>query len=149
MGRFIRIVGPNHVEPQQHVGPEAKERAWRDALAVKSVGPNASRLSIALQHRRMGDACAIEFCGWFEKQVGLLTRRGIAVHIDNFDLSHNAIGDRGLAKIASTLHTIAPESLRMLKLHHNKIVDATPLVGTIASGKLAELHLNHNDLNAT
>ena len=70
------------------------------------------------------------------------------MHIDSFDLSHNAIGDRGLAKIASTLHTIAPESLRMLKLHHNTIVDATPLVEIIGWGKLAELHLSHNDLNA-
>ena len=147
MGRFVRIVGPHHREPQQHAGPEAREKAWREALCINSVGPNASRLSIVLQHRRMKDECAIEFCEWFRKQTNLLTKRGIDLHIDTFDLSNNDIGDKGLASVASTLRGISPTSFRVLKLHHNRITDCTPLLDILSSGKLAELHLSHNTLN--
>ena len=149
MGRFIRIVGPHHREPQQqHVGPEAREKAWREALDIRSVGQNASRIAIALQHRRMGDECVIEFCDWLRKQTGLLTRRGIEVHIDTFDLSNNDVGNDGLARVAATLRDIAPRSLRVLKLHHNRIENATPLLDTIAKGQLGELHLSHNQLSS-
>ena len=148
MGRFIRIVGPDHREPQQPVGPEVREKAWREALAINNAGPNESRLSIVLQHRRMADQCAIEFCEWFRKQTDLLTKRGIELHIDTFDLSNNYIGDKGLASIASMLRAASPRFLRVLKLHHNRITDATPLLDIIASGKLAELHLSHNNLSA-
>ena len=74
-------------------------------------------------------------------------KRDIELHIDAFDLSNNNIGDKGLATIASTLRAVSPTSFRVLKLHHNRIADATPLLDVIASGKLAELHLSHNNLN--
>ena len=108
MGRFIRIVGPNHFEPPTHAGPEAREKAWREALGIQNIGSNASRLSIVLQHRRMTSECAIEFCEWFLKQANLLTKRGIDLHIDTFDLSNNDISDKGLATIACTLRAVAP-----------------------------------------
>ena len=44
--------------------------------------------------------------------------------------------------------SLAPAGLRVLKLHHNIIVDATPLVPVVDAGKLAQLHLSHNHLNA-
>lgn len=147
MGRFIRIVGQHHREPQQDAGPAAREKAWREALAINNMGPNASRLSIVLQHRRMTDEHAMEFCEWFQKQAGLLTKRGVDLHIDTFDLSNNQIGDRGLASIASTLRGLSPKSFRVLKLHHNRICDARCLLDIIASGQLAELHVSHNMLN--
>ena len=84
MGRFIRIVGPNHSESQTHVGPEAREKAWREALGINNIGPNASRLSIVLQHPRMADECAMVFCDWYLKQTILLTKRGIDLHIDTY-----------------------------------------------------------------
>ena len=147
MGRFVRIVGPSHFEPQTHAGPEAREKAWREALGINNIRPNASRLSIVLQHRRMTSECAIEFCEWFLKQANLLTKRGIDLHIDTIDLSNNNIGDTGLAKLANIIQEISPRSFRVLKLHHNRIADATPLFGIAAAGTLAELHLGHKNLN--
>ena len=149
MGRFIRIVGKDHREPQDQAhGLEARDKAWREALRIKTAGREASELSICLQHRRMADACVEEFCAWFEKQVGMLTRRGITAHIAAIDLSNNQIADRGLACIASTLGKLSPKSFRVLKLHHNRIKDVcAPLLEIIAWGKLGELHLSHNDLS--
>ena len=68
-------------------------------------------------------------------------------HLHTLDLSNNNIGDTGLAKFASIMREISPRSFRVLKLHHNRIANATPLLDTVASGKLAELHLSHNNLN--
>ena len=72
-------------------------------MGINNVGPNASRLSIVLQHRQLTDEHTMEFCERFLKQANLLTKRGIDVHIDTFDLSNNNIGDKGLAKIASII----------------------------------------------
>ena len=118
-------------------------------MGINNVGPNASRLSIAMQHRQMTDEHTTEFCEWFLKQANLLTKRGIDLHIDTIDLSNNTIGDTGLAKIANIIQEISPRSFRVLKLHHNNIADVTPLLDIIASGQLAELHLSHNNLNPT
>ena len=148
MVRFNRTVGSGNREYPRPVGPDARAKMWRDALGIANIGRNASRLTIALQHRQLGDECVREFCDWFRKQAGLLTRRGIEVHVDTFDLSNNYIGNDGLVYVAAALLDIAPKSLRVLKLHHNQIEDAAALVDIITKGQLAELHLSHNHSNA-
>lgn len=112
-------------------------------MGINNVGPNASRLSIVLQHRQLTDEHTMEFCEWFLKQANLLTKRGIDVHIDTINLSNNNVGDTGVAKTANIIQAISPRSFRVLALHHNRIADATPLLGIVAPG-LAELHLSHN-----
>ena len=149
MVRFNRTVGSgSRGEDPRPVGLDARAQTWRDALGIADVGRNASRLTIALQHRQLGDACVREFCDWLRKQAGLLTRRGIEVHVDTLDLSNNYIGNEGLVCVAAALLDISPKSFRVLKLHHNRIEDAAALVDIIAKGMLAELHLSHNQLNA-